>query len=87
MKHLVLFPTRNVHLLTTEFDHDERFPRDEYDVFYVDEDAARRLEGRRFKDVYVHWFCYDEIGFDKCVAMILQAQAFMDEPGQSFLFK
>lgn len=86
MKNLVLFPNREMYVFGDYKEaFDERFPMQDFDRFFV-EDGGRKLEGYRFADVYVHWYCFEEPGYDVFVAMILQARAFAQEPGQTFLF-
>lgn len=86
MKHLVLFPSRE--LLMNDETHQalrERFPRDEHEWFFV-EDSPQKLEGVRFNDAYVHWYCFEEINYNVYVALILQARAFSSERGETYLF-
>lgn len=85
MKNLVLFPSRDYIGSDYGLVFRDRFPKEEYDFIYV-EDGPRRLEGYRFNDVYVHWYAYDEPGYGEIVAMILQARAFSESPGQTHLF-
>ena len=84
MKHLVLFPDWRV-LDEARAVFEERFPKENHMYFFVTE-SSRKLEGVRFKDVYVHWFCYDEPNYDVYVSMILQARAFAAERGETYLF-
>jgi hypothetical protein len=86
MKNLVLFPNRTFLMNSDNLEaFRERFPLETHVFFYV-EDPAYQLEGVRFQDVYVHWYCYDEPGYNVYVAMILQARAFSENPGQTVLF-
>jgi len=86
MKNLALFPTyRALENYRLKSDRKE-FPREEFDILFVEDDAAYKLEGRRYKDVWIHWWCFEEPGYDKCVHLIRSMQAFSDEPGESRLF-
>jgi len=77
---MVLFPTPDVAMM---FKNDPRFRGAK--VFYAIE-GGRLLQGQRFTNIWIHWFCSDADGYSECVDRIVAMIQFAPSPVNARLF-
>lgn len=83
MPDAVLFPTPAVALM---YENDPRFEGFDGHKFYVSE-GARKIEGARFRDIWISWWCFEVPGYSDCVHRIQHNLSICaDGPGTATLF-